>query len=242
MIGRPAVAMKLTLREAVRVLAAHYGPVERPPTSDPFALVLWENVAYLASPAKRREAYEELRMTVGTSPAAIAKASERALEKVTARGILGARFAEKLRECARIALEKHGGDLASVVRGPLPPARKALRAYPGIGEPGAEKILLFAGRKALLAPESNGLRVLVRLGFVREEKSYARTYAAAREAAKSLPPDARAMQKAHLLFQEHGRALCRRAAPRCEACPLVRRCAYAAGRKACPLRRLPASV
>ncbi|HEY7111419.1 MAG TPA: hypothetical protein VIA45_00685 [Thermoanaerobaculia bacterium] len=225
------MGLRVSLREAVRLLASGYGAVERPPSSDPFALVLWENVAYLASPAKRREAFEELREAVGTTPAAIARASDRALEEVTARGILGVRFAAKLRECARIAIEKHGGDLAAVVRGPLPAARKALRAYPGIGEPGADKILLFAGREAVLAPESNGLRVLERLGFVRPDKSYARMYAAAREAAKALPPDVRAMQKAHLLLQEHGRTLCKRTAPRCEVCPLARRCAWALGRR-----------
>ncbi len=221
--------LRRDLGAAIETLATHYGKVTGPPTSDPFELVLWENVAYLASPSKRREAFEDLRKTVGTSPAAIAKAPDRALEKVTARGILGARFAEKLQECARIALEKHGGNLAAVVRGPLPQARKALRAYPGIGEPGAEKILLFAGRVALLAPDSNGLRVLARLGFVREEKSYARMYAAAREVAKALPSDVRARQKAHILLQEHGRALCKRTAPRCEVCPLAQTCAYARG-------------
>ncbi|HTO76957.1 MAG TPA: DUF1801 domain-containing protein [Thermoanaerobaculia bacterium] len=220
---------KMTLREAVRILDEQYGKLAGPPTSDPFELVLWENVAYLASPGKRREAFEQLRKTVGTTPAAIAGAPDGLLEKVTARGILWKAFAEKLRACARIALEEHGGDLAAVVRGPLPAAKRALRAYPGIGEPGAEKILLFAGRDALLAPDSNGLRVLARLGFAREEKSYAKTYAAARDAAKALPPAVRAMQKAHLLLQEHGRALCKRTAPRCEACPLTRKCAYALG-------------
>jgi endonuclease III len=219
--------LKRGLGAAIETLATHYGKVSGPPTSDPFELVLWENVAYLASPAKRREAFEELRKTVGTSPAAIARAPESAVERVTGRGILSRDFADKLRECARISLEEHGGDLAAIVRGPLPAARRALRAYPGIGEPGAEKILLFAGREASLAPDSNGLRVLARLGFVREEKSYTKTYAAARDAAKALPPDVRAMQKAHLLLQEHGRALCKRSAPRCEVCPLARKCVYA---------------
>jgi len=221
--------LKRALGAAIETLATHYGKVPGPPTSDPFELVLWENVAYLASPEKRREAFEELRKTIGTSPAAIAGAPESALQKVTGRGILSRDFADKLRECARIALEEHGGNLAAVVRGPLPAARRALRAYPGIGEPGAEKILLFAGREALLAPESNGLRVLARLGFVREEKSYAKTYAAARDAAKALSQVVRAMQKAHLLLQEHGRALCKRTAPRCEVCPLARICVYARG-------------
>ena len=70
---------------------------------------------------------------------------------------------------------------------PLAEARKILRSFPGIGEPGAEKVLLFSGRQALLAPDSNALRVLVRLGLVREEKSYARTYAASRRRRPTCP-------------------------------------------------------
>ena len=140
-------------------------------------------------------------------------------------------FAGKLRACALIAVDDFGGDLGSVIKEPLESAKRALRSFPGIGEPGAEKILLFSGQQALLAPESNGLRVLVRLGLVREEKTYARTYAASRAAAKGLPADTGYMQEAHLLLQQHGQTLCKRSVPRCEACPLSPVCAYAALRR-----------
>ena len=157
--------------------------------------MLLENVAYLATPERRRIAFEELRRTVGTRPAKILAASKKALEAVTAGGILKSTFAEKLRECARIVTERFGGDLGAAVDAPLPQAKKALRAFPGIGEPGAEKILLFSGRQALLAPESNGLRVMARLGVIREDKSYARTYAAARLAAEELPRTIEGMRR-----------------------------------------------
>jgi endonuclease III len=215
------------LPEVVRLLAEHYGPPERPPTADPFELILLENVAYLASPARRREAFEILKATVGTSPRSLLKARPQTLEKATARGILKAASAAKLRECARIASEDFGGDLGAAVQGPVEAAKRALRRFPGIGEPGAEKILLFAGRQALLAPESNGLRVLVRLGLAREGTSYAKTYAGARCLVDGLPAEAMALQEAHLLLQHHGRTLCKRSAPLCEACPLRSGCAYA---------------
>jgi len=70
-----------SLGEAVRRLTRHYGPPEPPPTTDPFELVLLENVAYLASPARRREAFEDLRKTVGTRPQALLSARPQALEK-----------------------------------------------------------------------------------------------------------------------------------------------------------------
>ncbi len=221
-MGRPA-----GIREAVRALRRHYGQPAPPPTSDPFELILWENVAYLAPPARRREAFEDLKRTVGTTPTAILEASRRTLETITARGMLKGVFADKLRECAHIALQKYGGDLGEAVRGPFVAASRALRSFPGIGEPGAEKILLFAGRHARLAPDSNGLRVLVRLGLVREERTYSRTYAASRQVADDLPAGMRAVQEAHLLLQQHGRTLCRRGAPRCGECPLEGACSYA---------------
>ena len=217
----------LTLREAVKALKKHYGPPSRPPTTDPFELILWENVAYLATPARRRQAFEQLERTVGTSPTAILSAKEAALERVAAKGILQSTSAAKLRECASIAVTRFDGDLATAIHGPVDKAKRALRSFPGIGEPGAEKILLFTGQEALLAPDSNGLRVLVRLGLIREEKSYARTYAAARQVARDLPAEPTVMQEAHLLLQQHGQTLCERGAPRCEECPLAPACAYA---------------
>jgi len=218
---------RLALAEAVRLLREHHGAPEGPGTADPFELILWENVAYLAPPARRREAFAELKSTVGTSPSSILTARQSALERVTGRGILKGTFAAKLRECARLAVEAFGGDLGEPIRGPLPEAKRALRRFPGIGEPGAEKILLFTGRVALLAPDSNGLRVLVRLGLVPEQKSYAKTYAASRRAAEALPAKPRVLQEAHLLLQRHGQTLCKRAAPRCDLCPLAHGCAHA---------------
>jgi endonuclease-3 len=219
----------VTVHEAVVALRAHYGRPVRPPT-DPFELVVWENVAYLASPAKRREAFADLVRHVGTTPADIMNATRPSLRRVAAHGILADTFASKLRECGRIATVEFGGDLNAVVTWPLERAKKALQRFPGIGEPGAEKILLFTGKHALLAPDSNALRVLVRLGYIREARRYANMYAAARAVAAGLPARPRAMQDAHLLLQQHGQTLCKRTAPLCGKCPLAPGCAYFAAR------------
>ena len=217
----------LTLANTVRELRQHYGAPEPPPSTDPFELILWENVAYLATPERRHEAFEALQRTVGTTPREILAASQEELEAVTERGILAAKFADKLRACARIMHDKFGGDLDAAIRKPLPDAKRALMAFPGIGEPGAEKILLFSGHYALLAPESNGLRVLVRLGLVQDDKSYAKTYAAARDMAEKSGVRGRALQAAHQLLMQHGQTLCKREQPHCDACPLVLECAHA---------------
>jgi hypothetical protein len=68
-----------------------------------------------------------------------------------------------------------GGAPITVFSGPTgaaSEARRALQKFPGIGAPGADKILLFTKTHALPALDSNGLRVLVRLGLAKEAKSY----------------------------------------------------------------------
>lgn len=214
----------LELKDVISTLERTLGECEPPPTSDPFELVLFENVAYLASPRRRVEAFEHLKSAIGTDPKQILGATKKALERVTAHGILKETFAEKLTACARIALEEHGGDLGAVVRGPVEKAVKSLRRFPGIGRPGAEKILLFAGAHPFLAPESNGLRVLVRLGFVKEAANYAKTYEAARLWALALGTDIATLQKAHLLLARLGREFCKHKEPRCADCPLAKHC------------------
>jgi endonuclease III len=217
------------MKKLPRILAAlrrAHGRLPRGPT-EPFALVLHENVAYLADDAKRAEAFSELERATGLSPERLAAAPRETLLAVAKRGILAADRVDRLREIAAIALEEFGGDLEEVVRRPPKDAIKALRRFPGIGLPAAEKILLFSGRLPVLALESNGLRVLLRLGYGREEKSYAASYASAqRAAAAELPEKCEALAEAHRLLRRHGQEICRRSAPRCDRCTVSKECAY----------------
>jgi A/G-specific adenine glycosylase len=203
-----------------------YGRPQPLPTADPFGLILLENVAYLAPAARRRQAYELLQQTVSTEPQAILAATRTALERVTAYGILKSRFAAKLRECAQLAVDLFAGNLAAAMHGPIENARRVLRKFPGIGEPTADKILLFSGRLASLAPESNGLRVLARLGFFDEKLAYARMYRESLVAAQALSEKIPVLQEAHLLLHQHGQTLCKRASPQCGQCPLAGQCAH----------------
>jgi hypothetical protein len=58
-----------TLRDVVERLTRLYGNTGEPYSSDPFELILWENVAYLANDERRTRAMAQLRQTVGTRPA-----------------------------------------------------------------------------------------------------------------------------------------------------------------------------
>src|SRR5215472_16355075 len=84
-------------------LAKLYGEPELPAVTEPFAMILWENVAYLANDAKRAEAFEELRTKVGLTPAAIRKAKDSVLFAIGSKGIVAKGTVEKLRTAAEVA-------------------------------------------------------------------------------------------------------------------------------------------
>ncbi len=227
----PSGTRRAPASKLLRLLAALrklYGRVPPPPAQGPFELILYENVAYLADDAGRDEAFGALRDRVGLFPEKILAAPHAALHEVARRGIGPDQTVEKLRAIAAIALEEFAGDLDEVIRRPAKEAIRALRRFPSIGEPGAQKILLFCKREPVLALDSNALRVLLRLGYGREEKNYARSYRTAQEAADNeLPRDCATRIQAHLLLRRHGQELCKSSRPRCEVCPLRPACAFA---------------
>jgi endonuclease III len=176
---------------------------------------------------------DALRKHVGLTPRKILAAPKTLLCDVTRMGgsIAAEERAERLQAAAQLTLDQFGGDLDSVLKLPPQKAKKLLMQFPMIGEPGAEKILMFSGALDVLALESNGLRVLVRLGFGEERKSYSATYRSVREVTlEELPGDCKLLTKAHLLLRRHGQQLCLRNGPVCHACPVNSDCPFFQGR------------
>jgi hypothetical protein len=83
-------------------------------------------------------------------------------------------------------LEEFGGDLAPALDGTLAAAKKALRRFPESGSRRREDPPLLRPPSVPRARLKRPARA-PRLGFAREEKSYAKSYAAARASAASLP-------------------------------------------------------
>jgi endonuclease III len=132
-------------------------------------------------------------------------------------------------EIARITLSQFDGDLDQILNLPYAQAKKALKQFPNIGDPGAEKILMFCGASPGLPLEWNGLRVLTRVGYGRWQKNYGAAYRSVQEALKpELPRKAEAIAQAHLLLRQHGKEICRDKSPQCYACPVKELCAYPA--------------
>jgi endonuclease-3 len=213
-------------------LAAVYGEPAALPARSVFEWLVYENVAYLVDDARREAAFARLGAQVGVSPEALLAASDAALRDPAGVGILAENQLGKLRRIAALALRD---DLDSLDARPLPEAKQVLKRYPSIGEPGAEKILLFARAHAVLGLDSNCVRVLTRLGLVSEGRSYAQTYRQVQRHAE--PYRERGVDwliRAHQLLRQHGQELCRRSRPLCERCPLTSRCRYYAEATAAP--------
>ena len=208
-------------------LATHYGEPPPPEVTEPFAMILWENVAYLANDAKRARAFAELLAKTGLTPAGIRKARASSLYAIAEKGILPDQTVQKLRRAAEIARDEFGDNLEPILDKPVAAAKRDLRKFPAIGEPAAEKILLFNRRLPALALDSNALRVLVRLGYTPEHKNYGTMYKAAqRTFAPQLPKDCDALIRAYQLLRRHGQDLCKRTSPACRDCHLRANCTF----------------
>lgn len=224
---------KSRLARALDKLEKLHGPPEPPPSTDPFALVLWENVAYLATDEKRATAFRRLKKEVGLRPENVLAAPAARLYDIASAGIKPEIKAAAMREAAKIAIttKELEGDVRRALSLPVRKAIAILKKFPSIGEPGAEKILLFSRTHPRFALESNGLRVLLRLGYGEEQKSYSTSYRSAREAAApEIPTDLDGLIRAHQLLRRHGQEVCKRSHPLCEICPLQEDCAYFAAR------------
>lgn len=215
----------------IKALQKFYGPPKPPKITDPFEMILWENVAYLVDDERRAAAFAALKKNIGTKPQQILKASDQELVAVTKLGGMAPEIrAQRLRQIAELAHWIFKDDLKSVLRKPLPEARKALKKFPSVGDPGAEKILMMTRSHPVLSLESNALRVLLRLGFAEEKKSYTASYRAVQQALKEqLPSSFDALITAYQLLRQHGQELCKRSRPLCEQCPVREECSYFQG-------------
>ena len=137
------------------------------------------------------------------------------------------RRALRLQECARTIVAEHGGR--------VPDTEEELRALPGVGAYTAAAVAAFAyGRRAVVL-DTNVRRVLGRAIEGRALPSPSLTRAERDRAAGYLPPDRDPATSVrwNVGLMELGALVCTARSPRCQACPLLRGCAWhAAGRPA----------
>ncbi len=141
--------------------------------------------------------------------------------------------AHRLKEIAMRIKDHLDGDLRTALPGPLDKARKELKKFPNIADPGVDRILLFAHIAPIAAIPSNSPHVLVRILLGRERENYAVNYREAQNAIESQTPatfDTRT--RAYLLLKQHGQTTCKRTNPKCDHCPVSANCAFFSGKLA----------
>ncbi len=123
-------------------------------------------------------------------------------------------------EIARITLDRFAGSLDGILREPYAKANQALKQFPNIGEPAAERILLFCGVGEGLPLDWNGCRVR-RVGYGRPQpKNYGAQYRPVDPGSGGgrTPNRPAALARAHLLLRQHGKTICKENGPACGEC------------------------
>lgn len=118
-----------------------------------------------------------------------------------------------------------GGELAALLALPAGELRARLLATHGIGPETADAIALYAAGQPRFVVDAYARRIADRVGLVAAAPGYD-GYAAM--FAAGLPRDAALWGEYHALLVEHGKRRCTKRAPRCDGCPLVPLCRYAA--------------
>jgi endonuclease III len=227
------------VNEILEALKKMYGPQRAAGPADPYEMIVYLNCGYPASDVSCLKGFDALKREVGLNPKEILAAPKSKLAKLLRLGgIVPELRAARLKEIARKVRAQFGGDLRAALKKRMQlekelavkgirGAKKVLQEFPTIGEPSAEKILLFSKLAPVAAVPSAFVEVLARLWFGKAGRNYAADYRAAREIlGAGLAETFAARQNAYLLLKKHGQLTCKRSHPKCEICPLTGHCAY----------------
>ena len=223
-------------------LESFYGEQAPGWPTDPYLFLVWWHCGYPPGEERCSRGWEALTAAVGVRPQELAAVrSTRLARALKAGGMVPELRAARVRSIARSVLENYGGDLrAALAVLPESEARKLLTGFPGIGAPGADRILLFAGLEPVAAVPSGSPYVLVRIESGREGAKYTETYRQAQQLIETQSPATLpARSRAYLLLQRHARELCKARRPKCGECPVSGSCSYFASvaRKSGPRER-----
>lgn len=230
-----------SVSDILRQLDKHYGKQEPCWPTDPYLFLVWWYCGYPASDKTCSKGWEALKREVGVEPQRILAASPKDLAiALKPGGMVPELRAMRLKEVAARMQDEFGGDPRAALVGPMPHVRKILKSFPSIADPGADRIMLFAGIAPVAAVASNCPHVLMRILHGGDHDNYRMTYRAAQEAIESeVPAKVDARIRAYLLLKRHGQELCKGTKPKmhrmsdqrivCILCKEPTRARYASG-------------
>ncbi|HLJ28910.1 MAG TPA: hypothetical protein VKY85_19525 [Candidatus Angelobacter sp.] len=214
-------------------LESFYGEQEPGWPTDPYLFLVWWHCGYPASDAACAKGWAALNREIGVEPQQLLAALPTKLATaLRPGGMVPELRAMRLKEIAARVQDEFAGDLRAALVGPIAQARKLLKKFPNIADPGADRILLFAGIAPIAAVPSNCPHVLVRIQRGQERENYGVTYREAQQAIEAdIPEKFDARTRAYLLLKRHGQDLCKRTKPKCAECPVNSSCAFADGHR-----------
>lgn len=227
------------LAQILDTLESLFGPQKLAGPTDPYEMIVFLNCGYPATDVSCAKGFDVLKREVGVQPKKLLTVPKTKLAKLMRPSAMVPPVgAERLKEIARKAKNELGGNLTAALQKRmreakdqpekgLKAAKKVLQEFPVIGEPSAEKILLFSRLAPVAAVPSAFVHVPIRLFIGEPGKNYSTDYQASREILDSeLPKAFEPRQRAYLLLKKHGQEICKRSTPKCKICPLTAQCAY----------------
>lgn len=208
-----------------------YGSQEPNFPTDPYLFLIWWHCGYPASDRACAKGWEALTKSTGVEIEQILAATPaKLMAALKAGGMVPELRAMRLKEIAARVKDEFGGDLRGGLGGPLAGIRKTLKKFPNIADPGADRMLLFAGIAPIAAVPSNCPHVLVRIFRGRERENYGVNYSEAQNLIQAeVQENLEARSRAYLLLKRHGQEVCKRTNPKCPECPVKGSCAFFRG-------------
>ena len=151
---------------------------------------MWWHCGYAASDVTCAKGWENLSTEIGIAPESLLGATSAKLASaLKAGGMVPELRALRPKQVAIRLKDQFDGDLRSALARPAAEARKILKKVPGIADPGADRILLFAGIAPVAAVPSNCTQVLPRILMAESLKAMRRAVAVLRK-----PPELRLLR------------------------------------------------
>ncbi len=212
--------MKEKLLSLCHRLAAHFGPLHWWPADTPFEVVIGAFLTQNTAWRNVELAMAGLKQAIPLTPQALCDLSTQRLEELIRPAGFFRQKAQRLQLFSTYLLDRHQGDLAAMLSGPLPQVRDTLLRLKGVGPETADCILLYAAQRPSFVVDAYTRRLLKRLGLLTGDESYAVIRALFMD---HLPHQVDLFNAYHALIVEQCKIICRKR-PLCESCPLRPQC------------------
>ena len=211
------------LRQVYNLLYERYGPQHWWPADSPFEMVLGSILVQSTAWANAAKALAALRKANALHPTTLAPLSEAEIgELVRSSGFYTVK-ARRVKAFLDHLMERHGGNLDTMLSQDPATLRGELLTIHGIGEETADCILLYAAGKPRFVIDEYARRIVGRLGIGPDPRApYPNLQPFFEE---SLPADTQMFGEYHALLIALAKDVCRKR-PDCVRCALNHLCVY----------------